>query len=385
MNGPAGIAVGPPQIVVVGTLSTDYVADRSLQGLLRHRTHAHGGTLRPGTERLIGRDFAHQLMRLAHDGGSRGVPGGVGYRVAEALTGLHLGLRVGFVGVLGTGTADATLARLHIAGIDHRHVVPHPRHPAGFTLYVASHGGYTVLVYPGANLTIDDYLLLAHDDLVDYLARAPVVYLAPLPGRYTAARLASLLADVKAANPRGVLVLDPGLSGIQDRSATRLLLRLADVVTCDHHRLGRLSGLPAGGTPDAMAGPVLRQMSHGATLVLRQAGQVVTWYHDPAGVAQTRSPTGVSPDQIVETFGLDEAVAVGLLASVARTGTVTDTAAHLAAAMLRYRLTHTARGPGDLAGVAHRFPDTPRPGGDPGGPARPSSPRHHPHPGPEHP
>lgn len=384
MSGPA-VVTADPQIVVVGTLSTDCVADRPMQELLRRRDNAHGATLRPGTERLIGRDIAHHLMQLARGGGSRLVAGGVGYRVAEALTGLRLGLRVGFVGVLGSDAADATLARMHTAGIDHRHVVAHPRHPAGFTVYVASPGGYTVLVYPGANLTIDDYLLLAHDDLVGYLRRAPVVYLAPLPGRYTAARLTGLLTAVKAANPRGVVVLDPGLGGIQDRAATRRLLHLADLVICDHHRLGRLSGLAAGHAYDVMAGRVLRQMSGGATLVLRQVSQVLTWQHGPPGSHGASSPTGVAPDQIVETFGLDEAVAVGLLASLARTGTMTGAARQLAAAMLRYRLTHTAREPGDLAAVAHQFPHPRGPGGDPGRPPRPAGPWHHPFPRPEHP
>ncbi|RSM64029.1 hypothetical protein DMB66_21185 [Actinoplanes sp. ATCC 53533] len=376
---------GGPQVIVVGTISTDCVADRVLEGLLRRGDNAKGWVMRPGTHRLLARSTATSLMELARGGHSRILAGGAGYRIAEALTVLRLGLSVGFVGVLGVGpVAAATVARMRAAGIDHHFVLRHPRHPVGFTLYVASPGGYAVLAYPGANMTVGDHLLAAHDDLVVYLAGAHVVYLAELPGRHTPDRLAGLLASVKQRNPHSVVVLDPGLSGVQDRTGASELLRLADVVLCDYHRLARLSGMPAGTTRQIMSASTRRRMGDAATLVLRQVHQVLTWQPDPAGTGETSYPTSVADDQIVETFGLDEAFTTGLLASVALTGALTPTGLRLATAMLRHRLTHADRGPGDLAAVAHGFPDTLGPGHRSTGPPGPPHGRHDPTSGPEH-
>lgn len=371
-----------PQIVVVGSLSTDCVADRHLQGLLRRGDAVRGWAVRPGTEQVITRGAAHKLMMLARDGRSRVLPGGGGYRIAEALTGLRLGLRIGFVGVLGGGdAAAATVSRMRAAGIDDRHVLHDRRQPMGFTLYVADPGGYTVLVYPGANLTVADQLLTWSDTLIDYLADAQVVYIAPLPGRQTATRLAGLLAVVRARNRRTVVVLDPGLSAAADPAGAGSLLRLADVVVCDYHRLAHLSGLPAGSAQDAMAALALGQLRRGATLLLQRVHQVLTWHHDPAGAAETFYPTSVGAADIVETFGLDEAFTTGLLASIGGAGGVTDTGMRLATAMLRHRLTHADRGLGDLAAVAHRF--WPRAGGGAREPPDPTNHLHEPT-GPEH-
>jgi sugar/nucleoside kinase (ribokinase family) len=372
---------GSPKVIVVGTISTDCVADRRLAGLLRRGDTAKGWVMRPGTYRLLARDAATSLMDLAHGGHSRILPGGAGYRIAEALTVLRLGLSVGFVGVLGTGpAAAATITRMRAAGIDHHLVLRHPRHPVGVTLYLASPGGYAVLAYPGANMGVGEHLLAAHDDLVVYLAGAHVVYLAELPGRHTADRLADLLASVKARNPRSVVVLDPGLNGVRDRTGASELLRLADVVLCDYHRLARLSALPAGTTQQTMSASTRRRMSDGATLLLHQVHQVLAWQPDPAGTGETCYPTSVTDEQIVETFGVDEAFTTGLLASVALTGSLNPTGLRLATAMLRHRLTHTDRGPGDLAAVAHGFPDTYGPG-HPN--TRPPGGRHDPTSGPE--
>jgi sugar/nucleoside kinase (ribokinase family) len=373
---------GWPQIVVVGPLSTDCVADRHLAGLLRRGEVARGWVMRPGTEQVITRGAAHRLMRLARDCRSRVLAGAGGYRIAEALTGLRLGLRIGFVGVLGSGdAAAATVSRMRAAGVDDRHVL-HDRHQAmGFTLYVAAPGGYTVLVYPGANLTVADQLLTWSDTLIDYLADAQVVYIAPLPGRQTATRLAGLLAVVRACNRRIVVVLDPGLGGAADPAGAGSLLRLADVVVCDYHRLAHLSGLPAGSAQDAMAALALSQLRQGATLLLHRVHQVLTWHRDPGGAAETFYPTRVGTADIVETFGLDEAFTTGLLASIGCDGGVTDNGMRLAAATLRHRLTHADRGLGDLAAVAHGF--LPRAGGGAREPPGPSNDQHDPT-GPEH-
>jgi sugar/nucleoside kinase (ribokinase family) len=346
-----------PQIVVVGALSTDCVADRHLQGRLQRRKDtARGWVLQPGTQQVLTRGRAHEVMTLAHDGRSRVLPGGGGYRIAEALTGLGLGLKIGFVGVLGSGdAAEATASRMRQAGIDDRYVAHQPREPMGFTLHVSGPGGYTVLLYPGANLAAADQMLAWADTLIDYLADAQVVYIAPLPGRHTAARLAGLLTVVRACNPDGVLVLDPGLDPATDPIGAGELLRLADVVVCDYHRLALLSGLPAGSLHDAMAALALDHLRQGAALLLHRVHQVLTWQYDAVGVAEAFYRTGVGAADIVETFGLDEAFTTGLLASIGQAGRLTDIGMRLATAMLRHRLTHADHGPGDLASLAQAF------------------------------
>jgi sugar/nucleoside kinase (ribokinase family) len=347
-----------PDVIGFGALNVDFIASASLMSQTRAERVAEWAARfdwnveTPVDEAEINRAIAwigHAALETS--------PGGSAWNTIFALAQMRVGLRLGYVGVLGReetpGVSFLRLMETH--GVDHRFVRKEPRVRCGMCLSYIDDGGRVMLTYPGANLGMSRFVRDHFEGLAAYLASARQVHVTSFLDPETPVEVERVLRAARRVNPRLRVSLDLGYDWAAHPSpAVRSLLELADYLFLTRRELKELGGY-AHGEPDVvLAGRVLSGSRSSATVILTNRYDTVDAFRTGVtGVARQRvaiATAAASDDDIEDTTGTGDVLAAGLLAALASRRLQVELGAYLGLSLARQRV------PEPVA-EAFRYPD----------------------------
>ncbi|GAA0264287.1 carbohydrate kinase family protein [Cryptosporangium japonicum] len=255
-------------LIGLGALNLDHVVRASSVGLPVAR----------GAEGRVPAEVVRPLL------GEHPALGGSAFNTVSTLAGL--GLRLGYVGVVGSDAAH--VSRLASLGVDHRFVF-RAEGLTGACVSVVEAADRTLLVHPGANDAMAGFV----DRATQYLMSARIVHVTSFLDEQTPIHLAAAL---RAARARGVLLsLDPGHEWATNPSpAVQDLIDQADYLFLNPTEFAALG--PNNGVTVVKSPEGIREFRNGT---IRFTG------HEP-----------LAPEEITSPTGAGDAFAAGYLAGV---------------------------------------------------------------------
>jgi sugar/nucleoside kinase (ribokinase family) len=225
-------------------------------------------------------------------------------------------------------------------GIDHTMVRQDEARLGGACFALTEDGERTLLVHPGANEYMADYLAGDFTKVVDYLASAAVVHVTSFLDERTPDRLLAILRAVKAASPETRISFDPGYVWcVTPPPAIDGLLRLADYVLPNYTEFGQLGG---SGADHLTAEALLRRCaSPDAAVIVKRPNGI--WNYRRAGdelAADFYEHTTLASSAIKDATAAGDVFAAGLLSILARDRGNTEHGARLGLRLAKHKLQH---------------------------------------------
>lgn len=282
--------------------------------------------------------------------------GGSAWLTTYTLAQLDLGLRLGYLGVVGHMVRPGLsftgqMARLDI---DSTWVGRRPERPCGLCLSYIDDTDRVMLTHPGANFEMHDHLRRNRGPIAEYLASARYVHVTSFLDPDTPAEMLNVLTDARELNPELRISLDPGYDwATHVRPAVDGLLAMTDLLFVNYREFKAL-GYYAHGEPDAsVARKVLERCAEGCTVFVTKRYDVVeTFRRSPGGVAnRTFRPAGAMREAGIEdATGAGDVFSAAVLASMVSNRLQVELGAFLGLSMARYK--HNWR-----PGTRFPFPD----------------------------
>jgi sugar/nucleoside kinase (ribokinase family) len=265
-------------------------------------------------------------------------PGGSAFNTVHALACMGLGLRLGYVGVAGRSPAGgpsgpALLDRLGVdAGFVH-----HDARLGGACVSLVSDGERTMLTHTGANDGLGAFTERCRGPLAAYLASARVVHVTSFADEQAPPRLAALLAEVKARNPRVLVAVDPGHAwSTRCTPGVERLLAAAGLLLLTSRELAALAG--RGGSDAELVRDLRARLGRQPTVLVKRADSVTVLGRAGATLRFVRRPL---PAHLVrDPTGAGDVLAAGVLAALARDPSALDDGIALGMRLARRKLRH---------------------------------------------
>jgi sugar/nucleoside kinase (ribokinase family) len=265
-------------------------------------------------------------------------PGGSAFNTVHALACMGLGLRLGYVGVAGRTPADGPSgpALLDQLGVD-RGFVHHEDRLGGVCASLVEDGERTMLTHTGANDGLGGYTERCRGPLTAYLASARAVHVTSFADEQAPARLAALLGEVRARNPRVLVAVDPGHAwSTSSTPGVERLLAAADLLLLTSRELAALAGR-AGSDAELVRG-LRARVGRQPTVLVKRADSVTVLGRAAATLRFVRRPL---PARLVrDPTGAGDVLAAGVLAALARDPTALTNGIALGMRLARRKLRH---------------------------------------------
>jgi sugar/nucleoside kinase (ribokinase family) len=265
-------------------------------------------------------------------------PGGSAFNTVHALACMGLGLRLGYVGVAGRSPVPGLSgpALLDQLGVDRR-FVQGDRRLGGVCVSLVEDGERTMLTHTGANAGLAGFAERSRGPLAAYLASARVVHVTSFADEQAPPRLAALLGEVKARDPRVLVAVDPGHAwATANAPGVERLLAAADLLLLTSRELAALAGRD--GSDAELVRDLRARLGRQATVLVKRADSVTVlaraaatlrFVHRPLPAHRVRDPTGAG-----------DVFAAGVLAALARDATTVSDGIALGMRLARRKLRH---------------------------------------------
>jgi len=240
-------------VIGFGALNVDYIA--SATSLSRHMAdhvsesaaRFEGNVEGPATEAVV-LGVIDQLGAASLEAAL----GGSAWNTIFALAQMRMGVKLGYVGVLGQlGMLGLSFThQMDLFQIDRTWVARRPSRPCGMCLSYIDDGERNLLTCPGANLDMCEYLRDNGEDIARYLASAHIVHTTSFLDPDTPVEQLAVLRKAKELN-RGLRIsFDPGHDwAVNPTEAVLGILRLADYIFVNFREFKAL-GRYVHGQPD---------------------------------------------------------------------------------------------------------------------------------------
>lgn len=268
-----------PEIVGFGALNVDYIAsasrlsqhmaERITESTARFEWNREGPvdqqTILAAIQNLSAASLSYSL-------------GGSAWLTIFTLAQMRVGVRVGYVGVVGRIEAPGLsfLGQMSDLDIDHRWVGRYADLPCGLCLSYIDDTDRVMLTHPGANFRMGEYIRNNFADIADYLASARFVHVTSFLDTETPDQVLRVLTRAKEINPALRISFDPGFDWAEHPSpAVAAILRLTDLLFVNYREFKAL-GLYTHGEPDtAIARKILNRCSAGCSVFVTKRYDVV--------------------------------------------------------------------------------------------------------------
>ncbi|MER7009712.1 PfkB family carbohydrate kinase [Dactylosporangium sp. NPDC000555] len=283
--------------------------------------------------------------------------GGSAWNTVFALSQMRVGVRCGYVGVLGeVGMLGLSFThQMDLLGIDRRWVHKLPMRPSGMCLSYIDDGERTLLTCPGANLHMATYLRQHRERIAQYLASARIVHVTSLLDGESPVEQLAVLALAKELNPAMVITFDPGHDwALNPTEAILGILRLADYVFVNFREFKALGNYRHGQLDSEVAWTLLARCGPGATVFVTKRYDFVEVFRSGRGGLTTEQFRLALP--LTAETGLEDATGAGdvfsaaVLAGLASREIQAELGSLLGLSLARHKL----RGSG-LPALAHGF------------------------------
>ncbi|GAB3406427.1 hypothetical protein GCM10027569_16910 [Flindersiella endophytica] len=262
---------------------------------------------------------AMQLLGAASLGYSLG---GSAWLTIFALAQMGVGVRLGYVGVVGRVEAPGLsfVGQMEELGIDHRWVGERPKWHSGLCLSYIDDTDRVMLIHPGANFEVSGHIYRNLDALAAYLATARYVHVTSFLDHETPGAVLKVLTLAKRLNKLLRVSFDPGFDWSEHPSrAVAGILALADLVFVNYREFKALGRYTPGESDDSIAKKVLARCADGCSIFVTKRYDFVEAFRAvPRGVIahrfQMRRP--MRETELEDATGAGDVFAAAVLASL---------------------------------------------------------------------
>ncbi|MDQ6946087.1 MAG: PfkB family carbohydrate kinase [Actinomycetota bacterium] len=297
-----------------------------------------------GTETQVSEDIIDAVLARLGPRSVSAHPGGSAFNTVHALSHMHLGLRLGMVGVAGRSPSPGlSLPRLlDDCGIDRRYVDVRDD-ASGRCVSFIEDGERTMLTAEGANRHAVHWLKDNRSDLLEYLANTRVVHVASIFEHGSADVLADLLREVRSVSPHTTVSFDPGYAWAANLTdAVRSIVELSSMLFLNYREFQLLGGYVHAEDDKSTAARLFGACGENCELIVLKKYDGVEIFRLDAGDVLyekvTRVPLAV--DVIEDATGAGDVFAAGVLASAASTQLQARVGVSLGLTLAREKLGH---------------------------------------------
>jgi sugar/nucleoside kinase (ribokinase family) len=341
-----------PDVVGFGALNVDYIAsasrlsqrtaERVTESTARFDWNLEGPVDEATITGAIGRLGAASLSYSL---------GGSAWLTTFALAQMRVGLRLGYVGVVGRVEAPGLsfLGQMDELGVDRRWVGRRPDRVCGLCLSYIDDTDRVMLTHPGANFEMCDHIRRNFDEIAGYLASARYIHLTSFLDDETPAEALRVLARAKELNPALRLSFDPGFDWAEHPGpAVEGILGRSDLVFSNYREFKALGRYAHGESDDAVARKVLARCAPGCSLYVTKRYDLIEVFRDlPHGVVAHRFQLErpINETELEDATGAGDVFSAAVLASLTSNRLKVELGAFLGLSLARYKMRQGPRVP----------------------------------------
>lgn len=233
-------------VIGIGFLNIDYI--KSMPWLPSHATQLLHQEFEPGKEETLSDENISQRIRKIGTAGFDYIgPGGSAFNTIRCIAQLDMGIRVGYIGVLGEPDDGCDLKQSFLKySIDSTWIFESTK-PCGksLSLYWPREQARSLRTASGANVDLKAQLSspVIQEEVITYLAGAKWVHVTGLEDDASLSMVQDLIVRAKQANPRLVLSFDPGSEYCRNPTvAVREMIKIADYLLVNSTEFRQLGG-----------------------------------------------------------------------------------------------------------------------------------------------
>ncbi|MFF4340537.1 carbohydrate kinase family protein [Kitasatospora sp. NPDC001540] len=272
--------------------------------------------------------------------------GGSAWLTVFTLAQMRLGLRLGYVGVVGRiETAGLSFVRqMDLLGIDRRWVARRPGQLCGICLSYLDDVERVMLTHPGANFAMAEHLRTNGEAISTYLAGARIVHVTSFLDDTTPPIMLEVLTRARSLNPALRISFDPGFNWAAHSSAAiDGILAISDLLFVNHREFKALGGYALGESDEVLSRRVLARCAPGCTVfATKRYDSIEVFRSSPAGVLAQRFHLRrpVRETAIEDATGAGDVFAASVLAALASKRLQVELGSFLGLSLSRYRIAH---------------------------------------------
>lgn len=334
-----------PDIIGFGALNVDYIAGASrLSQHIAERVTESPARFEWNRESPVDEKTITDAMRNLGAASLGYSLGGSAWLTIFAIARMRVGVRLGYVGVVGRVEAPGLsfIGQMDELGIDHRWVGHYPDQVSGLCLSYIDDTDRVMLTHPGANLEMSGHIQRNFDDLAAYLASAHYLHVTSFLDDNTPVELLKVLSKAKNLNPRLRLSVDPGFDWAEHPSpAISGILALSDLLFVNYREFKALGRYAHGESDEAVARKALDRCAAGCTVfVTKRYDFVEVFRMIPEGMVgyrfQMRRP--LRETELEDATGAGDVFAAAVLSSLTSRRLQVELGACLGLSLARHKM-----------------------------------------------
>lgn len=334
-----------PDLVGFGALNVDYIASASsMSARLAERVTESTARFEWNREGPV--DEA-TIVRVIHQLGAASLGsslGGSAWLTVFALAKMRLGLRLGYVGVVGRVEAPGLsfVGQMEELGIDQHLVSRRPDLPCGICLSYIDDTDRVMLTYPGANSEVAGHIKENFEPIATYLASARYVHVTSFLDNRSPGELLKILRKAKSLNPRLQLSFDPGFDWAErPTAAIEGILALTNLLFVNYREFKALGRYIPGDSDDLIARAALARCATGCTVFVTKRYDYAVMFRATTERLLTHRfqlPRPVPEMDLEDATGAGDVFAAGVLASLMSHRLQVELGAYVGLSLARHRM-----------------------------------------------
>lgn len=340
-----------PDIVGLGALNVDYIAgasrlseranERISESVARFEWNREG----PVNEQTI----ALAIRNLGAASLSYSL-GGSAWLSIFTLAQMRVGVKLGYVGMLGRiETPGLSFTdQMDELGIGHDWVGRSPERLCGLCLSYIDDTDRVMLIHPGANYEMAEYITEHFGELASYISSARYVHVTSFLDDSTPKQVLRVLSEAKQINADLRISFDPGFDWAEHPSGeVEGILALTDLLFVNYREFKGLGRYVHGESDEVIAQKIIRRCSPGCVIFVTKRYDFTESFHLTAdGVAtQTfRLRQSLRESELEDATGAGDVFAAAVLASLTSNRLKVELGAFLGLSLVEHKTAQTSMG-----------------------------------------
>ncbi|BFO21873.1 hypothetical protein SHKM778_82610 [Streptomyces sp. KM77-8] len=347
VGGDLGGRQQPPDIVGFGALNVDYIASASrLSTRMAEQVSESTARFEWNTEGPVDEASIRKAIERLGASSLDASLGGSAWLTMFTLAQMRLGLRLGYVGVLGRiETAGLSFVRqMDVLGIDRRWVARYSHRLCGICLSYLEDVERVMLTHPGANYLMAEHLQRNGDQIARYLARARLVHVTSFLDLVTPQLMLGVLRQARCLNPALRISFDPGYDwAAHSTEAIDGILAESDLLFVNHREFKALGSYAPGETDEVLSCRVLARCASDCTLFVTKRYDAVEVFRS-AGNGTVRQrfqlQRPLRETDLEDATGAGDVFSASVLAALISGRLQVELGSFLGLSMARHRVAH---------------------------------------------
>lgn len=343
-----------PDIIGLGALNIDYIASASrLSERLAERVTESASRFEWNHEGPVDEQDILEAMDRLGTASLVSSLGGSAWITIFSLAQMRIGVTLGYVGIMGHMVKPGLsfLGQMDQLGIDRTWVANRPGRPCGLCLSYINDTDRVMLIHPGANFEMYEYLQENAAEIASYLASARYVHVTSFLDKRTPTEMWNVLASAKNLNSALQISFDPGYDwASHPYEAIEGILGLSDLLFLNYREFKELGKYAHGESDDIIAERILQRCAYGCRIFVAKRYDFVEVFRIvPQGVIVNKFQLqrALRETEIEDATGAGDVFAAAVLASLTSRRLQLELGGYLGLSLARYKLSRDV--PSDIA------------------------------------